>query len=219
MSVTFSATQTPMGWRLSCAFDERLFPTWEEARTAAAAHPADGCEAGKAWYVAHTGADGFVPSENEDALREATGRWADACRDWVYAEAVYAEEAPWINLSQSNAAALLRALGYCETRDAAAQAAKATAPQNLGEVFSAMCPDDVQWCGHATPDEMIGRALLASAIDSDAGVPSSSYRLGGSSGPTVITDGRPVGYLEHRLAQIIELAEWCKQRELHISWS
>lgn len=94
------------------------------------------------------------------------------------------DDAPEVNVSNSNARTILEALGI-DTSDGL--------------------------CGEMPADLFLGSALLADALTpADAGVPAHhSVDHNGQLNTRVIDCGRPAGYMQDRLAQLAELARWC----------
>ena len=92
-----------------------------------------------------------------------------------------------VNLSNLNASGLLDLLGV-----------------QVGEDFSERC------CGSMSADDLLGRVLIAQAINpADEGLP--VYKMtGAEAGPSIWFGGRSAGYFDERLAQVRELAEEVK---------
>jgi hypothetical protein len=96
-----------------------------------------------------------------------------------------------VNVSPSNAHLLLERLGY---------------PAG---------PDD-ELCGDATPDEILGRALVGNVGQDDNGIPAATEKVPG--GPTVIDCGVRAGYFTDRLDAIARLATEAKTRGVLVTW-
>ncbi|WP_394622365.1 hypothetical protein JNUCC0626_50380 (plasmid) [Lentzea sp. JNUCC 0626] len=113
----------------------------------------------------------------------------ELCPDYpLSVHAIEDLERPEVNVSNLNAAHLLYALGYGE-------------PGELDELF-----------GDATPEEFRGRVLTALALAPvDAGVP--SYQDG-----NWIEGGRRPAYLQDRLTELLDLADWCAQHARPVQW-
>lgn len=113
----------------------------------------------------------------------------DYCR--AFLDAVFDEEAPYVNVSNENARFILDALGYADS---------------WGDL-----------CGDASADDFYGRILVATAVaPADEGVP---VRDEPGPGARMVHCGRPTGYLQDRLDSLREVAEWARERGRAISWS
>ncbi len=221
MSVTFSPATTPIGWRLSCAWDDRVFASHADALPARAAHQDGGCDAAIEWDASVSGLSGPAWVEASDAVRDRTGRWADSCMSAVFVEAVYAEDGPELNMSQSNASDVLEALGLVEETPAVESALEA-APSDLGGILASMCPTHICWSGSISPEDLRGRVMMASALVEDIGTASYDYRLRGADdqpGARVIVSGRPAGQLSSYFERLLTIADWAESRQVNISWS
>lgn len=72
------------------------------------------------------------------------------------------------------------------------------------------------WCGSMTAEDFLGRILVALAIEPvSAGIP--SHEVPGP-GVRMIECGRPEGYLQERLGQLRELADWAVANNAEISF-
>lgn len=107
MSVTFTVSRAPVGFRLGCAFSPTVHPTFEQAATALAEHGDGLCAAAAAWLEANTD-DHDAPSR----FLDEHGRFPDDCAMFVLIEPVHDEDVPELNVSNDNARLLLEALGY-----------------------------------------------------------------------------------------------------------
>lgn len=96
-----------------------------------------------------------------------------------------------VNMANSNAARVLHLLGYSG--------------------------DDL-YCGSADVDDFLGRLLVADGLleTSDERAPQT---LKGSGGATLIDLGERAGYLNEKLALLIELANWAKRNDSDICWN
>jgi len=96
-----------------------------------------------------------------------------------------------VNLANTNAARIMRLLGYAE--------------------------QDV-WCGRATAEDFLGRLLVADGVleSSDAREPSV---VRGARGATLVDLGEPAGYLNERIRMLIDLTQWAKVNGSDICWS
>jgi len=75
---------------------------------------------------------------------------------------------------------------------------------------------DPDWCGEMEAKDFQGRVLLALAISpADEGMP--SYEHAGP-GARMIEGARRPGYLQERLGQLHELAEWAIANDAVVSW-
>jgi hypothetical protein len=76
--------------------------------------------------------------------------------------------------------------------------------------------DDLGWCGSLPAADFLGRVLVALAVcPVDAGIP--AHELSGTS-PRWIECGRPEGYLQDRLGQLRELADWAVAHDAEIDF-
>lgn len=128
--------------------------------------------------------------------------------------------------------------GYNKTTKSFAEAEITLSNSNAQSLFDLLGlridPDgDGDWAGSISADDLLGRALIAQAINpADEGMPAhkltgadysgQSGMLGGLlaglaqaegegvSGPSVWSAGRSAGYFDERLAQVRELAEEVK---------
>lgn len=104
------------------------------------------------------------------------------------------DNAPGINVSNSNAAALLEVLGL------------PTNPWDTPEGFE-----------YPTGQDFLGRVLLAlGLVPADAGVPAHAPN---PERPNFIDCGRREGYLQERLGQLRELADYAIAHNRRIDWS
>jgi hypothetical protein len=93
-----------------------------------------------------------------------------------------------VNMSNANAFAVLDRLGYSVTEP----------------------------YGEATPEEFLGRALVANVGLDDSGVDGATTYL--IDGPVMHDCGRRAGYFDDRLGRLAWLAEYARDHELMISW-
>jgi hypothetical protein len=130
---------------------------------------------------------------------------ADSCRQ-PGTVPIYAEVAPEMNVSNTNAFGILEALGFVDVDDAAQCAIEGGSDESPS------------WCsGVVSADDLLGRVLMAQALAPiDPG--RSPERTIGSQGATVIDAGRRVGYLQEKLETLGEIATWAKSRNLSIAW-
>lgn len=99
-------------------------------------------------------------------------------------------QAPEFNLSNVNARFVLSALGFA---------------------------DDEDLCGTERAEDFLGRILVAEALSPvDEGVPAHQAVAGQSQ---VIECGRPAGYLQQRLRNLHEVAEFAQRHDLEVCWS
>ena len=76
---------------------------------------------------------------------------------------------------------------------------------------------DWGWCGNLGAEDFLGRILLALAIEpADEGVPSHETTVPGQ--VRWIECGRPEGYVQDRLGQLRELADWAAANGAEISF-
>lgn len=98
-----------------------------------------------------------------------------------------------LNMSNANAGTVLRALGHE--------------------------PGDEGWVGSEAPAEFIARIELARVTEpEDVGVP--FHELPGEEGRARFFDcGRPEGYVQARLDDLLELADHCQHHGLLVVWA
>ncbi|MET4144162.1 hypothetical protein [Arthrobacter sp. UYCo732] len=107
--------------------------------------------------------------------------------------AIESAPSPEMNVSNANAMHLLELLGLPST------------------------PFEGSLAGSTTPEDFMGRVLLAEAINpADAGVPVTTTTSEG--GATMVQMGRRVGYSEDRLAALRELADFAVDRGRDVQW-
>jgi hypothetical protein len=114
----------------------------------------------------------------------------DLCPDYsLHVHAIEDLERPEINVSNANAMVILEALGYGILTE-------------YDELF-----------GAASAEEFRGRVLTALAVaPEDEGVPFHQVA------DNVFECGRRPGYLQGRLAELHELADWCIQHDRPVQW-
>lgn len=113
---------------------------------------------------------------------------ADVYCDYAYVQPAIAE--PECQMANGNAVALFDALGLIE-EDAD---------------FSDYC------CGSLPAKDFLGRVLMAQAVAPvSAEIP--TYREG-----NIITGGRREGYVQERLEQLREVAEWAIKNDREVVW-
>lgn len=99
-------------------------------------------------------------------------------------------DAPSINMSNDNAVGVLALLGI-DTSD--------------------------ELAGDLSADDFLGRVLLAQAVKpADPGVPATVVSDGGM---MALACGRRPGYQDERLAQLREIADWCRANDRAVCWS
>lgn len=76
---------------------------------------------------------------------------------------------------------------------------------------------DPDWCGDLPAGDFMGRVLLALAISpADEGMPSFEHA---GPGARMIEGARRAGYLQERLGQLRDLAEWATAHGADVWWS
>jgi len=88
---------------------------------------------------------------------------------------------------------------------------------NAVDVSAALGIDlEPDWCGSMPAEDFLGRVLVALAIaPADEGMP--SYEHAGP-GARMIQGARPAGYLQDRLGQLHQLADWAVNNGAEIQW-
>ena len=119
-------------------------------------------------------------------------------------------DVPMVNLHNANAMRVLVALGYQQERGAEVVEERPEVEPSLVEVLH-NAPD---LYGSDGPEAFIGRVLLALALSpTDAGVEAYSSPSGRwHEGP------RREGHLQHVLAQLHDLAQWCAEHNHEVMW-
>lgn len=85
------------------------------------------------------------------------------------------------------------------------------------------------WCGGTSAEDFQGRVVMALALSPvDEGMPSFQLAPGDNAGifgvvqeggPRIIQGARRPGYLQERLGQLHELAQWATANEAEVQWS
>lgn len=102
------------------------------------------------------------------------------------------QEAPWVNMTNTNARLLLEVLGLDDLED--------------------------DLMGECEPDDFLGRVLLGAALSLfDEGAPAKETVH--PSGARIIHAGRSKGYVQERLADLHALAEWAVKNNRTIFWA
>ena len=170
MTVTFTAEwSSPVsGWQVSCCCDT-VVPRPFQTRDAALE-----------WL--RTDLSALLPLEG------CTDSWCASEPKVV--EPVETDPAPLVNVSNSNAATILRALGV-----------------QVGDL-----------CGSMPADDLMGRLLVASALSpADTGVP---RRVSGGDGRATLVDfGCDAGYLQDRFEQLCAVARFAADRGVDVMWA
>jgi hypothetical protein len=117
-----------------------------------------------------------------------------------FIRAVFDNPGPEVNVSNGNAIGLLEALGLG------------------GEVVdSGFGPCPVDACGSLAADDFLGRVLAAEIMSvGDPGRPEEITVI--ENGPTIISCGTAEGYLDGRLAQLREVAEFAQAHGREVVW-
>lgn len=76
---------------------------------------------------------------------------------------------------------------------------------------------DIDLCGSAEPDALLGRILIARALASDVGIPPATYT--GARGAQLLDGGRPEGYFDDKLSRLEALATTCSTLGRKVVWS
>src|SRR5690606_18392889 len=179
----------------------RRHPQHQEATMSVTffAEPAESDYAG--WTVVHAGSGDrstvvFADRASAVAALAEHNETCDREMCEIYdgdVEAVKTVDAPSGNVSNVNARLLLDALGFGGH------------------------DEPVDLCGQSTPDDFLGRVLLAEAVSPvDEGVP--AHALPGPGASVVDCDRHP-GYLGERLAQLRAVADWCGRHRRTVRWS
>ncbi len=116
------------------------------------------------------------------------------------------DDRPAVEVSSTNGMLLLSLLGFL------ANSAPDRFMLDMLDTRGVAYSGDCDLTGEAAPQDMTGRILLAQALfGADMGVPT-------------VTDGRFVaggrrsGYLDHRLAELAELAQWAELHDRMVVW-
>jgi hypothetical protein len=118
---------------------------------------------------------------------------------------VYAERCEELDVCNANARFLLEALGF------------GSPTEEYGDDGSVLPGVYVELCGSTTPDDFLGRVLMALAVaPEDPGIPAQDVSSPGSA--RVVDFGRRAGYLQDRLANLLSIVTFAKERNLDICW-
>ena len=200
MSVTFfpSPIPEPAGWLLRC---------WGDDDTKVA--------------------DRTVPTFDEVA--PAVSAHSAVCADCsAYGGLLVTPVATWpeAQMSQSNAALLLRTLGLVTAAPAVVESHSLDASGALTWALTGTGPGDdaplPMWTGEEDATGFLGRVLTALGLaPDDAGIPATSTtRVLPSGGETFLVDcGRRPGYLQEKLALLREVADYAITNDLRVAWS
>lgn len=120
------------------------------------------------------------------------------------------EDSPSVQLSCSNAARVLNALGYGDNEKPVSEA-----NGTFADAFQAMA--DMYSCGTATAEEFTGRVLIAEATyPSNDGAAAESITLHG--GGTVVAPERRDTYMTEVLAHLHKVAEYAQAHHANVTW-
>jgi hypothetical protein len=184
MSITFSPRPgAPTGFRVGCSCETNqgpVFGTYADAEE---------------WYSTRQ-----VPNAETLAGCEYAGQEGFCEVDIPFIKAVYAEEAPRLNVANGNAILLLEALGL------------------LGEVRDTpFGPVAMDACGSLPADQFLGRVLAAEVMSvGDPGMPRETFKV--EAGPTIVGWGRRVGYVDEKLTVLREIALWAQAHNVEVVW-
>lgn len=164
----------------------------------------------------------LAPLAEDESLRTALPGCVDPeiCLQYsLVITACEADPAPSVNVTNLNASDLFRALGILADDPAGEAAAHISFEEMTFDGVPEGDPADSPFNGGSmAPEDFLGRVLLALAITpADEGRPEiDATRPGGA--VTVLCARRP-GYLQMRLAELHELAQFAVSRNRMIFWS
>lgn len=104
-----------------------------------------------------------------------------------------------LNLNNQNAADILRVLGLVE-------------PGQDADIIN----PEVRWCGELPAADFLGRIMVAQAIS-----PESAEKIGYEKpgpGAIMFESGREAGYIQKKLAELAEVADWAAKHERTVCW-
>ncbi|GAA1111454.1 hypothetical protein [Streptomyces javensis] len=201
MSVTFTAAHVPpVGHAVSCGCPQAtlLAPRFGDYRDAQAA-------ADKA--NARPGARRPLPGCDHP----------DACADYpLVADEVDPDGVvPWVDFSSVNAVVVLEALGFQlapDTDDVASDLLEPGLPVEVPDDALVIPVAVVDAWGQVSAEDFRARVVTALGLaPEDPGVP--NIQLG-----RTFVGGRPPGYLQRRLRDLYELADWCAVHGRDVAW-
>lgn len=121
------------------------------------------------------------------------------------------ENGPAVNMSNTNAAYVLAALGYVKEASPIASTGN-----TLMDAVAAVADDYA--CGEEDADAFLGRVLMAEAVHpGDPGTDTETTAFGG--GGSVTWCGRQEGYLAARLNELREVAEFARTHNARVCWA
>jgi hypothetical protein len=187
MSITFfPAPGAPTGFRVGCSCEDNqgpVFGTYADA---------------EAFYTKHDLLNTTIPEVLVGC--EYLGQEGYCEMGMCHIRAVYAEEAPSLNVANGNAIVLLEALGL------------------LGEVRdTALGPMAMDACGAMDAEAFLGRVLCAEVMSvGDPGTESETLAEEGCA--TMVMVGRPEGYVDSKLSALREIALWAQAHDVAVVW-
>lgn len=177
MSVTFSPSMAPIkGWNLECPCGatyreaDDLFSSYDEL---------------------------LLVLQEQRVCRDLYEGCDEDCLPYdVYSKAVEeGDEAPQVNMANSNARSLLEVLGLCKD----------------GDEWEDVC------CGSLEAEDFLGRVLMAEAV-APISPERPTYQETNGRGPAIIMGGREEGYVQNRLASLREVAEFAQAQGRTVIW-
>ncbi|MDX3165838.1 hypothetical protein PV516_18810 [Streptomyces scabiei] len=122
---------------------------------------------------------------------------------------------PWVEFSSANAVGVLEALGFPlapDADDAVSDALEAGLPLEVPDDAVVIPVAVVDSTGQLPAEDFRARVLTALGLaPEDPGVP--SVQLG-----RTYIGGRPAGYLQRRLGDLYDLADWCAAHGRDVAW-
>jgi hypothetical protein len=186
MSITFEpAPGTPTGFRVGCTCPDNqgpVFGTYADAEV---------------FYTQH---DLFNTTILEVLVGcEYLGQEGYCEMGHCSITAVYAEEAPSLNMANGNAIAVLEALGL------------------LGEVTETPFGPVPEAYGSMDAEAFLGRVLAAEVMSvGDPGSLTETHEAEGQA--TLVLCGRPEGYVDSKLSALREIATWAQVHNVQVQW-
>jgi hypothetical protein len=186
MSITFfPAPGAPTGFRVGCSCEDNqgpVFGTYADA---------------EAFYTKHDLLNTTIPEVLVGC--EYLGQEGYCEMGMCHIRAVYAEQAPSLNMANGNAIAVLEALGL------------------LGEVTDTPFGPVPDACGSLDAESFLGRVLAAEVMSvGDPGTETETLAEEGCA--TMVMVGRPEGYVDTKLSALREIATWAQARGVEVVW-
>jgi hypothetical protein len=186
MSVSFFPEPgAPTGFRVGCSCETNqgpVFGTYADA---------------EAFYIKHDLLNTTIPEVLVGCWYIGQEGFCEMGQCFI--SAVYAEDAPKLNMANGNAIVVLEALGL------------------LGEVTDTAFGPVPDACGSMDAESFLGRVLAAEVMSvGDPGTETETFAEKGQA--TMVMCGRPEGYVDTKLATLRQIATWAQARGVRVVW-